>query len=59
MTSSTGLYRIHGTGGRPDDIRVDHGGITAPLEESLYRARGYQPLVEQLPWEDKYVAPQE
>ena len=59
MASTTGLYRIHGIGDRPDDVRVDLGGITAPLEESLYRARGYRPPVEQLPWEDTYVAPQE
>jgi hypothetical protein len=59
MKSSTGLYRIHGIDGRPDDVRVDLGGISAPLEVSLYRARGYRPPVEQLPWQDKYVEPQE
>jgi hypothetical protein len=59
MASNTGLYRIHGVGGRPDDVRVDLGGISAPLEESLYRARGYLPPVELLPWEDSYTAPQE
>jgi hypothetical protein len=25
-----------------------------PLEESLYRARGYLPLVEHLPWQEDY-----
>jgi hypothetical protein len=59
MEASTGLYRIHGADGRPDDVRVDLGGITAPLAESLYRARGCRPPVEELPWEEKYVARQE
>jgi hypothetical protein len=54
-----GLYRIHGPDGRPDDVRIDLGGITAPLEESLYRARGYRPPVESLPWQENYIAPQE
>jgi hypothetical protein len=49
-----GLYRVTGVAGVPNDIRVDDDGITVPLEESLYRARGYQPLVENLPWEDAY-----
>ena len=56
---NTGLYRVRGTEGRPDDVRIDLGGITAPLEESLYRARGYRPPVESLPWQENYVAPQE
>ena len=49
-----GLYRILGVGGLPNDVRVDDDGITLPLEESLYRARGYRPLVDDLPWEDAY-----
>jgi hypothetical protein len=52
-----GLYRIHGIGGRPDDVRIDLGGITAPLEEGLYRVRRYQPPVEELPWEDAHLPP--
>ena len=49
-----GLYRILGVGGLPNDVRVDDDGITLPVEESLYRARGYRPLVDDLPWEDVY-----
>ena len=49
-----GLYRILGVGGLPNDVRVDDDGITLPGEESLYRARGYRPLVDDLPWEDAY-----
>jgi hypothetical protein len=59
MKTGTGLYRVHGTDGRPDDVRIDLVGITAPLEESLYRARGHRPPVESLPWQEDYVAPQE
>ena len=49
-----GLYRIPGIGGLPNDVRVDNDGISVPLEESLYRTRGYQPSVDDLPWEDAY-----
>lgn len=49
-----GLYRIHGMDGRPDDVRVEDDGIDIPLEEGLYRARGYLPLVDHLPWQEDY-----
>jgi hypothetical protein len=52
-----GLYRIRGEGGRPNDVRVDDDGITFPLEESIYRARQYEPLVDDLPWEESYLNP--
>lgn len=51
-----GLYRVHGVGGRPDDVRVEDDGIELPLEESLYRTRGYQPEVDDLPWHEDYVS---
>lgn len=50
-----GLYRILGMGGRPNDVRVDDEGITVPVEEGLYRTRGYRPPVDDLPWEDDYL----
>jgi hypothetical protein len=53
-----GLYRILGVAGLPNDVRVDDGGISVPLEESLYRARGYLPLVDDLPWQDDYLMQQ-
>ena len=53
-----GLYRVRGVGDLPDDVRVDDDGIELPLEERLYRARGYQPPVETLPWQDQYGQPQ-
>jgi len=49
-----GLYRILGTGGRPNDVRVDDEGISVPVEEAIYRARGYHPPVGELPWEEDY-----
>jgi hypothetical protein len=33
---------------------VNDDGIEVPLEESLYRARGYLPLVDHLPWQEDY-----
>lgn len=53
-----GLYRIFGTDGRPNDVRVDDDGISVPVEEGIYRARGYQPPVDGLPWEEDYLRQQ-
>jgi hypothetical protein len=50
-----GIHRIQGIGDEPNDVRVDDDGISLPLEESLYRARGFSPLVDDLPWQDEYV----
>jgi hypothetical protein len=44
-----GLYRVPGVGALPDDVRVDDDGISFPLQETIYRARGCKPLVEDLP----------
>jgi hypothetical protein len=52
-----GMYRVHGANGSPDDVRVEDDGIEMPLAESLYRARGYLPRVEDLPWREAYFAP--
>jgi hypothetical protein len=53
-----GLYRILGVGALPNDVRVDDDGISLPLAESVYRARGYKPLVDDLPWEKDYFSQQ-
>ena len=50
-----GLYRIHGIDGRSDDVRVEDDGIEMPLEESLYRSRGYLPPVDDLPWQEDFA----
>lgn len=52
-----GLYRVRGVDGRPDDVRVDDDGIETPVEERLYRARGYLPPVEELPWQEDRFKP--
>ncbi len=54
-----GLYRIHGVDGFPNDVRVDDDGITLPLEESLYRARGYYPSIDDLPGEEAQASSDE
>jgi len=54
-----GLYRIHGIDGLPDDVRVEDDGIEVPLEERVYRTRGYFPPVNDLPWRDEYLTSQE
>jgi hypothetical protein len=51
-----GLYRIRGVGDLPNDARVDDDGIEVPLEEDLYRKRGYLPPFELLPWSDEYLS---
>jgi hypothetical protein len=51
-----GIYRIRGTDGRPNDVRVDDDGIDLPLEEAKYIALGYLPRVGDLPWQEEYVA---
>lgn len=50
-----GLYRIHGIGDLPNDVRVDDDGIEVPLDERLYRSRGYLPPVDDLPWSEEYL----
>jgi hypothetical protein len=54
-----GMYRIPGVGDRPNDVRVDDDGISVPVEESLYRNRGYEPSVDDLPWRDDYLSQQD
>ena len=51
-----GLYRIRGAADLPNDVRVDDDGIEGPLEEGLYRTRGYLPPVDDLPWSDEYLS---
>jgi hypothetical protein len=54
-----GMYRIPGIDDRPNDVRVDDDGISVPVEESLYRNRGYEPSVDDLPWRDDYFRRQD
>jgi hypothetical protein len=57
-TVRRGVYRIPGVDGLPNDVRVDDDGIGVPLEEPLYRARGYKPAVDDLPWQNDYLKQQ-
>jgi hypothetical protein len=50
-----GLYRIHGSDGRSDEVRAEDDGIEMPLAESVYRARGYLPPFDDLPWQEDYA----
>jgi hypothetical protein len=50
-----GLYRIPGADGRSPDVRVEDDGIDIPMEEALYRARGYLPAADDLPWQEEYL----
>jgi hypothetical protein len=49
-----GLYRVQRADGLPNDVRVDDDGIDVTMSEALYRAYGYKPLVDHLPWQDAY-----
>lgn len=53
-----GLYRVRGVDGQPNDVRVDDDGIEAPVDEKLYRSRGYLPRVDELPWQEDHFKPQ-
>ncbi len=53
-----GLYRVHGVAGLPDDVRMEDDGIEMPLHEQIYRARGYRPAVDDLPWQEEYFRKQ-
>lgn len=53
------MYRVLGVGDHPNDVRVDDDGISVPVEETLYRNRGYTPSIDDLPWRDDYFTQQE
>jgi hypothetical protein len=53
-----GLYRIRYPGGLGNDVRTREIDGTGELTiaEPLYRARGYAPAFEDLPWHNEYFA---
>jgi hypothetical protein len=53
-----GIYRIRYPGRLGNDVRTRKigGDEELTIEESLYRARKYDPPVEQLPWDHDYFA---
>jgi hypothetical protein len=56
MHSGTGKYRVHGRDGRPEVARIIDVNIAVDVDEELYRARGYQPPFDELPWQDDHEA---
>lgn len=53
-----GIYRIKRPSGMEDDAQVQDigGGSEILLPESDYRARGYAPPFDELPWQGEYSA---
>jgi len=51
-----GLYRIRGAEGNPDEVRIDDDGIDVPISEQAYLDRRLSPSLDQLPWQEEYVA---
>ena len=56
MNEARGIYRVRRLGGLGSDARVTDGATEMDVPESVYRARGYQPAFDKLPWKDKYDA---
>jgi len=50
---------VHGVEGLANDVRVEDDGIELPVEERLYRARGYLPPVEKLLRQEDYFGEKE
>jgi hypothetical protein len=50
-----GIYRIHGSGGEPDEVQVEDasGNMTIPARD--YIDRRYEPPFRDLPWRDEYL----
>jgi hypothetical protein len=56
MKEARGIYRMRRIGGLGSDARVTNGATELDVPESVYRARGYRPDFDKLPWKDKYDA---
>jgi hypothetical protein len=49
--ATRGLYRIRGN---PPWVHVDYDGkASMPIPEDRYRSEGYQPPLDELPWNDE------
>lgn len=57
-TLRRGIYRSANPSPLEHDVQVQdvNGGSDMPLPESIYRARGYEPPFDELPWRDEYFA---
>jgi len=56
MKDARGIYRVRRIGGLGSDARVTDTTTVMDVPESVYRARGYQPDFDTLPWQDEYHA---
>jgi len=56
MKQARGIYRERRIGGLGNDARVTDGTTEMDVPESVYRARGYQPDFDKLPWKGEYDA---
>ena len=56
MKEARGIYRVRRIGGLGSDARVTDTTTVMDVPESIYRARGYQPDFDKLPWQDEYDA---
>lgn len=52
MKRPVGIHRTKQPDGMEDDALVENGGISLDIPESVYRARGYLPDFDDLPWYD-------
>lgn len=55
---TTGLFRVRGKSGLPDEVKVDAAGNEVFESEKDYIRRGRQPSLTDLPWEDEYAQQQ-
>jgi hypothetical protein len=44
----SGLFRVHGV---PCLVQVQFGPFSRPITEQEYKAAGYEPPLQQLPWQ--------
>jgi hypothetical protein len=48
-----GIERIQNPVGMENDVVVSEGGMILEMPESRYRAKGYQPPCDKLPWREE------
>ena len=52
---ATGIYRVRDPKGRRNLVCVRYeGGADLEIDEKHYRAQGYVPALESLPWKEDY-----
>lgn len=59
MAGRRGVYRIRNRGDLPNSVWVTDGLLGFEMPETRYLKSGYQPDVEELPWDQEAAAKQE